>query len=253
MKPDPCESLPLDLWLLETAELTDSETRKELLQWLSEDELLRYRRFHFDRDRDSFLQCRAFLREVLASYLSCSPETITFVTNQWGKPSIQAPAPAALSFNISHTDGLAVLAVSKQVRLGVDVEDSERLHEGAAVARRFFADAECEQLAVEEHGSNSMFFAFWTLKEAYIKAVGKGLAIPLKSFAFQLAGSGIGVTFDETLEDDAAQWRFLRLSYGERYPIALALDSTRPLTLNSRIGRPAVSQSVVLSWLAGSG
>jgi 4'-phosphopantetheinyl transferase len=103
--------------------------------------------------------------------------------------------------------------------IGVDVEDSRRRVEGPGIARRFFAPAEVRAL---ERGELA-FFELWTLKEAYIKARGQGLALPLRRFAFRRRDHDISVTFEPELGDDAGAWRFLLLGVQPSHVAALAL------------------------------
>ncbi len=180
---------------------------------LSADEHLRMGRLIFEHDRRAFLMTRALARRMLSTYAPVAPADWQFVTNAHGRPEISArPAGTPdLRFNISHTDGLIACAVTIGREVGVDVEQTGR-HLTHDVAGRFFAPKEVRDLRTLPEGDQQrVFFDYWTLKEAYIKARGFGLALPLKDFAFTLnppAPPTIG--FEPALDDDPATWQFLQ-------------------------------------------
>jgi 4'-phosphopantetheinyl transferase len=138
---------------------------------LSEDELDRAGRFHFERDRTAFILARGFLRTMLMRYLD--GDEVRFVYGSHGKPKLDCPGPG---FNLSHTDGLVILGLTLESEIGVDVERIRPMEDRDRIAERYFSAAEYGQ-ALSDEG----FFQCWTRKEAYIKAVGGGLSIPLKS------------------------------------------------------------------------
>jgi len=155
-----------------------------LAELLSAEERRRAARFAFAPDRDRFIVGRARLRQILARYVAQRPEALTFRYRPHGKPSL-ATARAAPFFNLSHSDDLAALAITSACDIGIDIERIRTVP--AAVARRFFAANENAAL-LRLDGADWLagFFRCWTRKEAVIKAVGKGLAFPLKSFAVSL-------------------------------------------------------------------
>jgi 4'-phosphopantetheinyl transferase len=129
-----------------------------------------------------------------------------------------------LLFNLSNTPGLAVCLVSGAREGGVDVEDTERPGEKIEIADRFFAPSEVTALrALPKEAQRDRFFDYWTLKEAYIKARGMGLAIPLDQFAFDVAGPTIRIWIDSRLSDDAGSWEFALSSPTSRHRLAVAL------------------------------
>ena len=137
---------------------------------LSQDELDRAGRFHFEKDRTAFILARGFLRTMLGRYLGGE---VRFVYGSHGKPALDRAGP---SFNLSHTDGLAMLGLTLEGEIGVDVERIRPMEDREAIAERYFSPSEYGQVLSDE-----VFFQCWTRKEAYIKAVGGGLSIPLKS------------------------------------------------------------------------
>ena len=182
-------------------------------------------RFAFEHDRHSFLITRALVRTVLSRYAVVPPEAWTFVPNGYGKPEIAGPDPVPpLRFNVSHTRGLVACVVAWERDVGVDVEHLDRPSLGLGLAERYFAPAEVASLRrVPPEEFPRAFLDFWTLKEAYIKARGMGLALPLADFAFHLGPGAIRISFTPRIEDDPNHWQFLRFELKERHKVAVAL------------------------------
>jgi 4'-phosphopantetheinyl transferase len=178
---------------------------------LSAEEHDRMARLVFERDRRRFLLTRALVRTMLSRYAAVAPADWSFIANVHGRPEIvdRPQGVPDLRFNLSHTDGLIACAVTIGREIGVDVEHIGRTlsHD---VAGRFFAPNEVNALrALPADQRHRAFFDYWTLKEAYIKARGYGLALPLADFAFRLAPPAPPqITFEPSLEDDAATWQF---------------------------------------------
>ncbi|MDX1492321.1 MAG: 4'-phosphopantetheinyl transferase superfamily protein [Pseudohongiellaceae bacterium] len=217
------DSKQIHLWCIRDA-LVPDEILPSFLPLLSPEELKRYERFYFDRDKRQFLITRAALRCALSEYFpELEPKQWQFNKNAYGRPEIAGPGyEQAIQFNLSHTTGLIVLAITGEGELGVDVENLSRKCEPAQLADRFFSKVESEALlALDEQGQRERFFDLWTLKESYIKACGMGLAIPLESFSF-LLDSGFDIGFTSQREDDCQPWRFWQLQVGEGHRVALA-------------------------------
>ena len=181
---------------------------------LSSDETIRADRFYFQRDRDAFIAARGILRQLLGKYLSRPPAKLAFAVGAYGKPSLrQDSASLPVRFNVSHSQGLALMAFSLGRELGVDVESIRPDVATQEIAERYFAPQEIAELrslppALRAEG----FFLCWTRKEAYVKALGQGLQIPLKSFHVGLTPSA-----PERLESaDSDRWllRSLRPAIG---------------------------------------
>lgn len=145
-------------------------------------------RFVFAKDEARFTAGRAFLRTILAGYLGADPRSLQFTRGEHGKPRLREGATAAdLAFNVSHAERLGLIAVSAGLEVGVDVEWLDRRAEHLALARHSFAPEEAAQLqTLTGDELVGAFFRCWTRKEAVIKAVGKGLSLPLRSFAVTL-------------------------------------------------------------------
>lgn len=176
---------------------------------LSADETLRADRFYFQRDRDAFIATRGALRQLLGRYLGQPPEELAFDYGAYGKPSLrQVSKGLAIEFNVSHAHGLALVAFSLGRQLGVDVEFLRPDIASEEIAERFFSPQEVVELqSLPPTKRTEGFFLCWTRKEAYIKAIGDGLQIPLKSFHVSLTPSE-----PERLESvDSERWKLLSL------------------------------------------
>ena len=212
--------------LLDTASAEALQRLESYKGLMSEDEHARMARFVFDRDRRAFLLTRALVRTMLSRYAPIAPADWKFIANVHGRPEIlDRPAGVPdLRFNISHTDGLIACAVTIGREVGVDVEHVGRRLEHD-VASRFFAPAEVTDLqALPADEQPRVFFDYWTLKEAYIKARGFGLALPLADFAFKLQPpNSPAIAFEPSLDDDPATWQFLQHWPTPKHRLALAV------------------------------
>jgi 4'-phosphopantetheinyl transferase len=166
----------------------DRATQEKCASLLSNEERERAERFVVERDRISYVAAHGFLRDVLARYLACEPDAIQFSNDPHGKPAISDPqSPNSLAFNLSHSHGVGVVAITRGREIGVDVENIRPEFASEAVAKRYFSAQEVdelERLALERRAEG--FFLCWTRKEAYVKALGEGLRIPLDSFSVSL-------------------------------------------------------------------
>lgn len=166
----------------------DASVLSRLQITLSPDELARADRFVFTADRNHFIAARGILRDLLGTYLMVPPADLKFRYGNYGKPALDTSASAsALQFNLSHSGGLAVYAFSFGRRLGIDLEQIRPQLAGEGIARRYFAAREVEELqALAPQFRPEAFFLCWTRKEAYVKAHGAGLSLPLDSFTVSL-------------------------------------------------------------------
>ncbi|MGH7504676.1 MAG: 4'-phosphopantetheinyl transferase family protein [Longimicrobiales bacterium] len=152
---------------------------------LSEDERARAARFRADSHRDRFIVCRAAQRDILGAYAGIAPESIAFEYSAHGKPSLDIGAEHArgIRFNTSNSSDLAVFAVAVGRELGIDVEAERTIADVLSLARRFFSPVEFEALsAIPAESMHRAFLTCWTRKEAFVKAVGLGVSMPLDRF-----------------------------------------------------------------------
>jgi 4'-phosphopantetheinyl transferase len=150
-----------------------------LRAWLSRDELKRAAGFHFDRDRSRYIVTHGAVRAILAERLGLSPQQVAFEVGPHGKPRLSAEGPSP-GFNLSHSDGIALCAVTGGVEVGVDIEALRVVPDAEAIARRHFSAREVEdwlRLSTSERPDG--FLRLWSCKEAWIKACGMGLSMPL--------------------------------------------------------------------------
>ncbi len=174
----------VQLWMIRLEALESTFDRA--LSWLSADEAERAARFRFEKHRRAFVLGRAVLRALTANYLRIAATDVSFAYGPKGKPALAA-ARYPLDFNVSNSGDLAAYAFTSDCEIGVDVEYRRRMADIEAIARRFFAPAEVtEFMALAESDRPAGFFNCWTRKEAYIKAVGDGLSLPLDSFRVTL-------------------------------------------------------------------
>lgn len=160
---------------------------------LSPDECLRAMRFQFERDRNRYVVARSILRQILAIYVAGEPLDLLFKYGPWGKPALGGSfAKTELRFNVSHSAAWAMFAVARKREIGVDLECVRPLSDMLGLAESCFTTVENAALArIPEHERRRAFFDGWTRKEAFLKAIGKGLSFPLKAFSVSVApGSG---------------------------------------------------------------
>jgi 4'-phosphopantetheinyl transferase len=215
----------VDVWYVFSDRVTDPGLLETYEALMSPDERACQQRFMFPKHRHQYLITRALVRTTLSRYVDRDPREWRFSKNTYGRPEIAFPACPPLRFNVSHSNGFVVCAVTLERDIGIDTEDLERPGSHIELAERFFSTAEVDQLrALPAAAQKHAFFDFWTLKEAYIKARGMGLAIPLEAFAFYLQpGRPVRISFSPRIEDDPAAWQFTQLQLDPRYKVALAI------------------------------
>ena len=196
-------------------------------EFISDDERARARRYRFDKNRQEYIVGRGLLRHLLGCYLDEDPTSLQFVYNPYGKPALMPDTSGGrLNFNVSHAHDMIVFAFSRNREIGVDVERirPEAIHDG--VAERFFSANEVHALrALPLHVQPLAFFNCWTRKEAYIKARGEGLNIPLNQFDVSLVpGEPAALLNSRYDHDDTSRWILCALDMGTQYAAALAVE-----------------------------
>jgi 4'-phosphopantetheinyl transferase len=236
-------AMPVDLWQpLSTARaglwwLTlddvpdDAWTRWSTL--LDDDERARAARFVHERDRRQFIAAHALLRVLLQHLAERPAGAWRFIALSHGKPALHPDHRLGrLAFNISHTHGAVACAMTLDHAIGVDIEDVERSGRLLEIADAYFAPEELALLrAAPADQQRALFFRLWTLKEAYIKAHGDGLSLPLDQFAFALSPPAIA--FTAAIHDDPAAWQFATLAPTATHILSLAVrhGGTNPVAV----------------------
>jgi 4'-phosphopantetheinyl transferase len=194
---------------------------------LSSDEKTRADRFRFDKDRRRFILARGLLRQVLSRYAQAEPAALTFTYSDDGKPELlQQGGGQAVRFNLSHSGDVVLIAVTRGRHLGVDVECLDRelhIHE---IAQRFFAPEEAAALhRLPVALQRKAFFQYWTVKEAYAKAVGGGLKLVLPKVNLGTLDSAQGSwSRIEPIGDHLETWSSARLQSSCGYAAALVMQ-----------------------------
>lgn len=200
---------------------------QSLQHTLAADELSRAERFYFHKDRKHFIVARGLLRAILSRYLDMEPGQLRFCYSDYGKPSLATmPGQDTLSFNVSHSHGLALYAVTRGREIGIDLERIRADLDCEQIAARFFSPRENAVLrALPAKLKPEAFFNCWTRKEAYIKARGGGLSLPLDQFDVSLA-PGEPTTLLNIRGDpqEALRWSLRELMPGPGHMAALAVE-----------------------------
>jgi len=157
---------------------------QSFLPILAPDERDRSAKYYFPRDRDSFVIARGVLRTLLSRYLAMQPDQLRFCYGPQGKPGLTGlSGTSQIRFSVSHSHELALYAVTQNRNIGVDVEYVRENLADTGIAERFFTAKETERLrALPIERRTEKFFHYWTRKEAYVKACGIGLSLPLNQF-----------------------------------------------------------------------
>ena len=205
----------VDLWFTFPDEVHDTNLLQRYRLLLSEEEIRREKQFYFKKDRHRFLVTRALVRTVLSRYAPVTPEGWLFSTSPHGKPCIanDTSLTSELSFNVSHTQGLIVLGVTRDMALGIDAEMVRVRRAPLDMANTYFSSEEMSAIAlVPPQLQQDRFFQYWTLKESYLKARGAGLSIPLDKFSFRFAAPDrVSLSTHAELKDEPSRWRFWQL------------------------------------------
>lgn len=194
---------------------------------LSEEEIKRSSRFCFSEDRRRFVSARSALRMILSGCIGVPPDSLAFATGDNGKPRLirHDERIADIRFNLSHSGEMALVAVTRGREVGVDIECVRNNISHASLARRFFAAEEREALeATPPEERLHAFFRCWTRKEAYLKAVGAGLSVPLDRFAVSLERGRARVIRPIPGDWRGGDWSLTDLDIGEGYAASLAVE-----------------------------
>lgn len=204
-----------------------AERVRELAQTLSAAEVARAERFYFERDRRRFIVGRGVLRAIFSRYLGLAPDQLQFVCGARGKPYLAAGSGRyPPRFNLAHSYELALYVLAPNQEVGIDLEYLRPLPDMELIAKRFFSARENSAFrAIPAELKTEAFFTCWTRKEAYIKARGDGLCLPLDSFAVSLA-PGEPAELLHSTPPESSQWSLLEVVPGDGYVGAVAIRGT---------------------------
>jgi 4'-phosphopantetheinyl transferase len=207
-----------------------------LFELLDSQERERAARFKFPGPRNQFVISRALLRRALGRYLGIEAREVRFRTTANGKPELAAESGLRLDdhrnddlrFNLSHTEGVTVFAIARHRQVGVDVERIRMDTNAMELAERFFSHPEVQWLRSQPASEQiPAFFSCWTGKEAYIKAHGEGLSMPLSSFGVLPASAGASSKLQLEVYDhpeETRRWSIWQLELGSGLRAALAVE-----------------------------
>ena len=199
---------------------------QDLRETLSKDEQSKANRFHFERHRRRYVVCRGILRKLIGGYLRQEPSYIRFQYEPMGKPVLDKGSGEGLQFNLSHSEGVALLALTRHREIGVDVEFLRPISDATQIAERFFSDHECADLrGLASQDQIAAFFNCWTRKEAYLKARGEGISRGLDQFCVSLVPQEparlLRVQWDPK---EVERWSMLSLKPTPDYIAALVVE-----------------------------
>jgi 4'-phosphopantetheinyl transferase len=234
----------VDIWLARDVQLHDPRLLADFASMLTPQERAKVERRHFPHDRHQQLITRGLQRTVLSRYMPArAPAEWRFELESRGRPRIAAAQnDAGLHFNLAHARGLVAMAVARFPEVGVDVEEFRERRAPFAVARRYFSGAEVDEMeSLPEDARAKRFFQLWTLKEAWLKAVGTGLVVRLDRISF--LGLGTRMRFD-LADARNSDWHFTQFMPDETHWLALACrpppDAPPDLRLRELHGRGEV-------------
>jgi 4'-phosphopantetheinyl transferase len=219
------------VWYCLTAQLS-ARAEAQARELLSPGELQRCDRFRFAHDRRDYAAAHALLRSALTAHEGAPPSSWVFEAHAGGKPFLAA-GQSPVEFNLAHTTGLVACAVTKAGRVGVDAESYVRAVNASELAERFSAQeiAGLRGLAGREH--HRRFIELWTLKEAYVKAIGLGLEHPLSGFSFDLDGAS-RVRFHPPSGTSEADWQFRLFAPSDEHRLAVAVQQQQSIQFHVR-------------------
>jgi 4'-phosphopantetheinyl transferase len=268
------------VWWVEVAAPGPQQRTVDYLSLLSTEERARWEGIRVERGREEFLLGRALLRTTLSRYVSRRPAEWRFELGERGRPELvgakEDPILSHLRFNLAHSEGLVACIVASGGDAGIDLEHPQRSTDYQALAERFFSDDERRHFATpsdqeagrpsdhaSENARREAFYSIWTLKEAYLKARGIGIGLPLRSLSFEpepstdTANPGrIRASFGAKIEDDPTRWQFDLFRAPTDHLIATALTgdagTRRPIIARRIVPLSAAPQGAELVPLATS-
>lgn len=223
------------IWFCSPDTVRDQTKISSYQSVLSAHELERRDRFRFETDKHDYLVSHAMLRHVLSKYALIDAAQWRFITDAHGKPALLSSRDLPdIKFNLTHTKGLSACVITLDKACGIDAENIHRKNKLDAVARRMFSDEELEVLSVDGERS---FYDFWTLREAYVKALGTGLAGSSKEYYFSVTtddnlnadGQAVSISFIDRRQADNNRWQFNLFKPTKDHRLAIAIEAPEAL------------------------
>lgn len=233
----------LEVWHADPRSFASPERAGACLALLDDAERARLDRFRHEADRSAWLVAHALLRAALSRHAPVDPRRWTFRTSERGKPFVEGPAThRGLYFSLSHAAGRVAVAVTTGGPVGVDVEHVDRSGVLDEIRDRYLSPLEASALRSAGPGERDQrLLAYWTLKEAYVKARGTGLDASLQGLSFHLdEGPGIRLSCSGEPDEDPENWTFVRTSAGPEHALALAFQkrSTGAVRIHEALALP---------------
>jgi len=222
------------IWYCNPQAIFDPDRLGQYFALLSEDERAQQRNYHLNRDQRSYLVSHALVRQALSLYADTLPQDWVFSRGTRGKPKIESPSDTSLRFNLAHTADLCACVITRDIRCGIDAEYTVRENKLLPIARRMFSEIELETFKNKaETDLRQNFFYYWTLREAYVKAMGTGLGGSSKAFHFKISEHNAAtecrsasIEFTDKKQNDlAAQWQFEIFQPDTDHVMSVALKS----------------------------
>jgi 4'-phosphopantetheinyl transferase len=194
---------------------------------LDDKERERAARYRFSESRTRFVVARATLRYLISKYADIAPNSVIFEENDWGKPTVALPDTLNLEFNVAHSHELVLLAFCCGKPVGIDIEFERVLADMESIVNHYFSELERKTFAdLPDDVKLKAFYRGWTCKEAYIKARGKGLSIPLNAFDVALNPvEPATLLVDRTNPGAHLEWALMDIKPAENYTAALAFHA----------------------------
>lgn len=221
----------IHLWYALPSRIDNATITRRCYPLLSAAERAQAERFQWAADRKTCLITRALVRTVLSKYVVLTPTAWQFEKNAYGRPLIARDCVTnPIYFSISHTRELVICAVASTDEIGVDTESLDRRDITLALAERYFAAAEVDTIKLlPERDRNRRLLEHWTLKEAYLKARGQGMYLPIDGVAFTFEPDALpSAAFDDRMGDTQTDWQFGHLAPINNHLIAYAVRTANP-------------------------
>ncbi|MFZ1320224.1 MAG: 4'-phosphopantetheinyl transferase superfamily protein [Ignavibacteria bacterium] len=194
-----------------------------LRKLLSNDETKKADRYRFAKDSNSYIISRGSIRKILSEYISIDADSINISYTEFGKPFIEN---SKINFNLSHSGDWCFIAVSLIKDIGIDIEKVRKIEDVLKIADRYFAINEYEHIKnFDSTEQINEFFRIWTLKEAFIKAIGEGLSFPLKNFSVISDKSDSPVLNLFENKDESELWKLDSLECQKGYNASLTVKA----------------------------